>query len=33
MQPLTNYDDRVSGVTLGEASQLLSAIMFIDSST
>jgi hypothetical protein len=29
-QPLANYDDRVSGVTLGEASQLLSGIMFID---
>ena len=29
-QPLANYDDRVSGVTLGAASQLLSAIMFID---
>ena len=29
-QPLSNFDERVKGVTLGEASQLLSAIMFID---
>jgi hypothetical protein len=29
-QPLFNFDERVKGVTLGEASQLLSAIMFID---